>query len=456
MYKKIFEEYFEKNMPLILDDLKEIIGIQSIAEENSDIKPFGAGSAKALAWGENFMKKLGMTTRNFDNYAVRGDFSQDKAPRLAVLAHLDTVPAGEGWTTDPFTLTLKDDVLYGRGTIDDKGPAVAALWAAKAIKDLNIPVENFRIIFGGNEENGCEDMEYYEKCEAFPENVFTPDGSFPVLNCEKGMVHLTFEGEYSHAGKYICELNAGTVINAVPGKAEVTFCGVTRAEVENAFADFEGIKLETEDSEKGVKCVVIGHSAHGSRPERGYNTATAILQACVKMGFKGLENLSRIFPHGELDGKSAGLGFSDEISGAMTTVLTLLSTDGKKLCGGIDIRFPIDRKYNEISSIISKAIENAGYTITSCDGMESHYVDENSNFVQTLLKVYENVKGEKGYCIAEGGITYVHNTEGAVAFGAEFPDENNNMHGADEHITMETFKYNLNMYANALYELLKK
>ena len=85
--------------------------------------------------------------------------------------------------------------------------------------------------------------------------------------------------------------------------------------------------------------------------------------------------------------------------------------------------------------------------------MEPHYVDENSEFVQSLLRVYERVKGEKGYCIAEGGITYVHNTEGAVAFGAEFPDEDNHMHGDDEHITMETFRYNLNMYANAIAEI---
>ena len=80
-------------------------------------------------------------------------------------------------------------------------------------------------------------------------------------------------------------------------------------------------------------------------------------------------------------------------------------------------------------------------------------MDVYSELVQSLLRVYEKVKGEKGKCIAEGGITYVHNTKGGVAFGAEFPEENNNMLGADEHISMETFKINLNMYANAIAEL---
>ena len=130
--------------------------------------------------------------------------------------------------------------------------------------------------------------------------------------------------------------------------------------------------------------------------------------------------------------------------------LTLLNTENGRLTGGIDIRFPIDRKYDEISSIIISALKGAGFEIDTCEGMEPHYVDEQSGFVQTLLKVYEDVSGEKGYCISEGGITYVHNTEGAVAFGAEFPDEQNNMHGADEHISLKTFMINCNMYANAI------
>ncbi|MEO3160983.1 M20/M25/M40 family metallo-hydrolase, partial [Ruminococcus bicirculans (ex Wegman et al. 2014)] len=147
------------------------------------------------------------------------------------------------------------------------------------------------------------------------------------------------------------------------------------------------------------------------------------------------------------------LGFSDDVSGEMTCALTILKTEGGRLHGGIDIRFPIDKTLAEISGIITSALESKGFKVDELDGMEPHYVDENSEFVQTLLRVYEKVKGEKGKCIAEGGITYVHNTKGGVAFGAEFPEENNNMHGADEHISMETFKINLNMYANAIAEL---
>lgn len=422
-----FAEYFDTHTDEILADLAEIIAINSVADENAEPKPFGEGSAKALAWGEAKMKALGMETKNFDNFAVRGDFSAGEEPALGILAHLDTVPVSNNWSYPPFELTQKDGVLYGRGTIDDKGPATAVLWAVKAIRDMGLPMKNFRVIFGGNEENGCKDMEHYEQCEKFPPMVFTPDGSFPVLNCEKGMVHITFSAPFSDED--ITDIYGNDTINAIPDK-----CFVRHGCVERS---------------------VEGKAAHGSRPENGDNAITKFLA-----GYDGgnglLLGLKKLFPHGEYDGASCGLGFEDSISGKMTCALTILKTNNGRLCGGIDIRFPIDRSYDEISGIIRDALSSVGFETDTCEGMEPHYVDENSDFVQALLRVYERVKGEKGSCIAEGGITYVHNTEGAVAFGAEFPWENNNMHGDDEHISMETFKLNLNMYANAIAELCMK
>ncbi len=427
MYKQKLRDYFDAHMEEILKDLSEIIAIPSVATETTDVKPFGEYSKKALEWGRNKLDELGMATKNIDDYAVHGDYFSEGEPVLAVLSHLDVVPAGDGWHSDPFKLDIRDDTLYGRGTIDDKGPSVAVIWAVKAIRELDIPVnKNFRVIFGGNEENGCLDMEYYEKKVGFPEMLFTPDGSFPVLNCEKGLVHLTFSADIDDAS--VKSIKAGLALNAIPDRLE--------AEI------------------NGESILINGRSSHGSRPENGENAVTKFLEE-YDGGFQKLKALGKLFPHGEYDGKSCGLGFEDKVSGRMSCALTMLNTENGKLCGGIDIRFPIDRTYAEISGIISAALENAGFTIDSCEGMEPHYVDEDSDFIKTLLRVYEDVKGEKGTCIAEGGITYVHNTKGGVAFGAEFPWENNNMHGADEHITMETFRYNLEMYANAIIELTK-
>ena len=417
--------YFDEHFDEILSDLSEILSINSAFGTPSEGKPFGEGSAAALAWGESKGKALDLSVKNFDNYAISMTYG-DGEPVLGILSHLDVVPATpEGWKHPPFACTVDDGYIYGRGAIDDKGPSVAVLWAVKALKELNVPLsKGFRIIFGGNEEQGCNDIAYYQTKEAFPPMVFTPDGSFPVLNCEKGMVHLTFSAPYSDDN--ITEISGNRTINAIPD-----VCYVRRGCVEYS---------------------VKGKAAHGSRPENGDNAITKFLS---EYGGENalLKGLAKLFPHDEYDGKSCGMGFADDVSGTMTCALTMLNTEDGRLTGGIDIRFPIDRTYEEISGLITKALEGAGFVVDTCEGMEPHYVSADTPFVQTLLQVYEDVKGERGEPVAEGGITYVHNTEGGVAFGAEFPWEDNHMHGIDERVSVETYKYNLNMYANAIARL---
>lgn len=456
MYKKQISKYFNEHFDEIIASLKEIMSIDSTFQNPQKNMPFGEGSAKALKWGADFGQSLGMKVKNFDNYAVSMDF-KDGDPKLGILSHLDVVPASDGWHYPPFDCTVDGDKIYGRGAIDDKGPSVAVLYAVKCIKDLNIPIkDNFRVIFGGNEEGGCQDIEYYEQREKFPPMVFTPDGTFPVLNCEKGMVHLNFSGKQSLSeknGLKIQYIKGGTVINAIPDKAECICTGISSDELVKAF---ETINTDCDidiTDDKEVSFVITGKSAHGSRPEFGENAVTAMLKLLSYLGFEDAVKLSKLFPHGEYDGKSAGMGFSDSISGKMTCALTTLSFDGENITGGIDIRFPIDKTLKEISDIITAALKKADMRVTDIDGMEPHYVPEDSPLVKALLEVYREVKGEDGRCIAEGGITYVHNTDGGVAFGAEFPEEQNNMHGADEHISIETFKYNLNMYANAIIKI---
>lgn len=420
------------------------MSIDSSYSQPEEGMPFGKGSAKALAWAEDFGKKLGLNVRNIDNYAVAMDWS-DKDPKLGILSHLDVVPAGEGWTYEPFGCTVDNGYIYGRGAIDDKGPSVAVLYAVKCLKEAGVELKHgLRLIMGGNEEGGCEDIEYYAKKESFPPMVVTPDGSFPILNCEKGMIHLEFcgKGKLDAEGIRISKVKGGTVINAIPGK---TVCTAEFDELPE-FTDCGAVI-----SDGGF--TVVGQSSHGSRPELGKNTVTALMSALAKKGCETAKKLSALFPHGEFDGSSAGMGFEDSVSGRMTCALTVFDYAEGSFKAGVDIRFPIDRTLGEMKGIITAALENSGFEIVSCDGMEPHYVPEDSELVQALLKTYEKVKGEKGECIAEGGITYVHETEGGVAFGAEFPDENNNMHGADEHISLETFKCNFLMYANAIMEI---
>lgn len=410
-------QYLESHIDDMTALLRELVAVPSVQGDAEEGFPFGREPARALEIMLRECRKAGFAVENVENYAGSADINSLE-PQLAVLTHLDVVPAGDGWSSPPFELTQVGDKLVGRGTIDDKGPAVAAFFAARAIKELGIPLKKgLRLIFGTNEENGSADLAYYRSKRTLPPMVFTPDGEYPVINAEKGMLRVYFSAEYSGI-----PVRGGTVINAVPA--------VCSDDADDYF----------------------GRSAHASTPEKGENAITKFLDIQGNL-HPLLNNLSELFPHGEFNGRSCGLGFRDDISGDMTCVLSMLNARDGRLCGGIDIRFPLDRTKAEISGIICEKLRSAGFEIDSCEGVEPHCTDENSTFVQALLKTYERVTGKNGRCIAIGGGTYVHEIEGGVAFGAEFPGEDGHMHSPDEFITVGNLLKNAEIMAEAIAEI---
>lgn len=435
-------KYLEANKQEMIADLRDLVAVPSVQGDAEDGMPFGIFPAKALITMLSKCKAAGFTVENVDNYAGSADINS-LAPELAILSHLDVVPVGDGWTSPPFTLTQVGDKLVGRGAIDDKGPAVAALYAAKAVKELGIPLKKgVRLIFGTNEENGSADMAYYRRKRELPPKVFTPDGEYPVINAEKGMLRVYFSTEWG----YNVEIKAGTVINAVPDACEI------RSTVD------QGVMIDDDGNSKKITEpltnteVIKGVSAHASTPNKGENAITKMLASGI-IAYQEIDKLNKLFPHGETDGVSCGLGFSDDISGKTTCVLSMLNTEDRRLKGGIDIRFPLDRTKAEISDNICGKLREAGFVIDSCEGVEPHCTDENSPFVQSLLRAYERVTGDKGRCIAIGGGTYVHEIEGGVAFGAEFPNEDGRMHSPDEFITVENLLKNAEIMAEAIIEI---
>jgi len=410
-------QYLESHIDDMTALLRELVAVPSVQGDAEEGFPFGREPARALEIMLRECRKAGFDVENVENYAGSADINSLEA-QLAVLTHLDVVPAGDGWSSPPFELTQVGDKLVGRGTIDDKGPAVAAFFAAKAVKELGIPLKKgVRLIFGTNEENGSADLAYYRSKRTLPPMVFTPDGEYPVINAEKGMLRVCFSAKYSGI-----PVRGGTVINAVPA--------VCSDDANDYF----------------------GKSAHASTPEKGENAITKFLDIQGNL-HPLLNNLSELFPHGEFNGRSCGLGFRDDISGDMTCVLSMLNARDGRLCGGIDIRFPLDRTKAEISGIICEKLRSAGFEIDSCEGVEPHCTDENSTFVQALLKTYERVTGKNGRCIAIGGGTYVHEIEGGVAFGAEFPGEDGHMHSPDEFITVGNLLKNAEIMAEAIAEI---
>ncbi|MBR1607475.1 MAG: M20/M25/M40 family metallo-hydrolase, partial [Clostridia bacterium] len=120
----------------MIDTLQKWIRQPSVKAEGAPQAPFGADIRKMLDTAEADCRRLGFDTRIFDGYAMHADLGEgDDAEALGILAHLDVVPVGDGWKYPPFGAVIENGRMYGRGTNDDKGPAIAALYAMKAVKD---------------------------------------------------------------------------------------------------------------------------------------------------------------------------------------------------------------------------------------------------------------------------------------------------------------------------------
>lgn len=462
-YYQQISDYIDSHQNDMTDTLAELIKIPSVRGNAEPDAPFGKYPALALGKALDICRSFGFKTENIDNYAGHADFS-DNETKLAVLCHLDVVPAGNDWNYNPYELfsDKENGLLFGRGTIDNKGPAVAVMYAMKAIRELNIPLAyNVRFIMGTDEENGSSDMKYYMKKQKMPPCVFTPDGSYPVINIEKGMIRLELSAKFSENNdSAIISFNGGKTINAVPGLAYAEIKGISADRILKTADNLNmTVKFIAEKYGDIIKITAKGSDAHASTPETGDNAVTALLALIAALEpdnseiFRYIKILSELYPYRETDGFSCGIKCSDEKSGALTSVLSVLNLDRNGFVARNDIRFPISRCCNDIIRIMENTVSEKTLNMTVLLKDEPHYTDENSGFVKSLLEIYSEITGSESKCIAIGGGTYVHNIQGGVAFGAEFPDENNNMHGADEHIKIKSFLLNAKIIAAAIIKI---
>ncbi len=455
-------KYIDDHAGQMISDLSALIAIPSVKGEPKEGMPFGEENAKALAKMLELAEKYGFSTVNHENYVGTIDYDRTKELGLGVLAHLDVVPEGTGWTNPPYTMTLSGGKLYGRGVADDKGPAIAVLYALRAIRDCGYKLsKNVRFIVGCDEESGSSDLVYYRKKEKLPPYVFTPDGSYPVINLERGRVAGKVTRTYiaSEEGKTILSAKGGTVINAVPDRAYATVKGFDPSEIEFAKKHVPtDIVIEYLAREDGtIDITAKGKAAHASQPDGGRNAITGLMLLLGSLATDDVTgpifgSLSELYRYGETDGESLGIKASDEKSGALTFVLSKMSFENGEFAGEFDIRFPICETSASVREKMEQtlATDGPGLTIAEWKGVEPHYTDENSEFVQKLLTVYHEMTQKKAFCISIGGGTYVHEIEGGVAFGAEFLGDDSRMHGADEFMTLEKLILNTKIFAEAI------
>ena len=322
----------------LVRDIQKWVSVESLQAAPVGGKPFGENVARMLDMALDTARSYGFDTRNVDYYAGDVTLRGEGRQTLGILAHLDIVPAGEGWHHDPFGGEIEDGKIFGRGTVDDKGPALCALYAMRAVKDCGIPLkDDVRLILGCDEETGMSDMRYYAAHMPLPDYGFSPDAEFPLINIEKGMVvcelRLHGDGE-ADARIPVYELYAGERCNVVPAVARGVV-GTQNVPFEElkALLDAHAAKVNQKIFVKDLgdhraEIITQGVLSHGSLPENGVNAASILLIALDAIGAgAGVKTALRMMAEKvgmEPDGRSLGVKCEDPLSHHLSCNLGIL------------------------------------------------------------------------------------------------------------------------------------
>lgn len=439
--------------------LQENIRIPSVQGPAQETAPYGVEVKACLEHVKAAAEKLGFSTTNVDNHVLCCEYG-DGDEMVAVLGHLDVVPAGDGWTCDPYGGEVRDGRIWGRGTTDDKGPSIAALYALAALRNSGLPISRrVRLIFGCNEETGSADIKYYlAQGGEVPVMGFTPDGEYPVINGEKGIINADFSVSYHQTGEVkLLEIQGGTAPNVVPAAA---WCKLgCSQETARSIAATQIHKVHFTVTDYGVLVEAEGVSAHGSTPELGENAIGRLLLALDQLPLSA-ESFAPIhflagFLGMETDGHSAGIALHDEVSGGLTLNLGTLKGDENGFALKINYRYPVTKSYEDCGPAFNKAFQDAGFTLTHELHKAKLYIPEDSTLVSTLMKVYKEQTGLEGRPKSIGGGTYAKALPNILAFGPIFPGDEIREHKPDEYISIENLVKNAQIIAAAMYEMAK-
>lgn len=451
--------------------LKDLISIPSVKEEPVENAPFGKEIAKALdyvlAWGE----KQGFSTNSFSGYAGHIEYGEGEET-VGILVHVDVVPAGDGWTYGPFSGTIAEGRVYGRGTLDDKGPAVAVMYALKALKEAQVKLKRkIRIIFGCDEESGWACMDHYFQHEKKPTCGFAPDAEFPLINCEKGMLGLDLDGEVplTPGQPQLLQFQGGERRNVVPDYAEAIML-LSEPELErkarNQLTEYfrqiaaDDEKFQWHESNGRFLLTAYGVAAHASLPQLGENALIKLARILDGLNYQGgawdllhfiAENIGP-----ESNGRKLGIACSDERFGELTLNLGVVSVKDGQIHLELDIRYPMCTNAESLTDQIRKRVAPLKLTVKPAHSLKPHYVPADDDLVQTLLQAYRSETNDSARPLSVGGRTYAVALGNGVAFGPVFPGRPELAHKKDEYISLADLHACARIYARALHELATK
>ena len=447
----------------LLKDLFELLSVRSIlGTDITEETPFGSGPRKALDLILSFGERDGYKTKLVENKAGHIEVGQGEE-LFGILGHVDVVPVVEtDWTSHPFKPEIRDGKIFARGSLDDKGPTMAAYYAVKLLDKLGVKWnKRVRVIIGSDEETGFRCVEAYFKHEEQPASGFTPDAMFPLVYAEKARAtfdhKLKFVVEDGNYNYKLVKFNGGQVLNMVIASAKAELVGEV-SDIKEKFENFLALeKLDGEVTvEDTIKLTLKGKAAHGSTPQYGVNGATKLAEFLSTLG---LDNNGKNFVDYIVEklandpfGEKLGIDYSDNEMGEATYNYGIIDYDLLKKVGIVstDCRHPM--KFDLVARLNGVKVDNIDIEVTSTK--EAHYVPKDDELVTTLMDVYRKHTGDtKNDAFVLGGGTYARCLKKGVAFGLLFPGKEDTMHQANEYLEVEDLLLATAIYAEGIYKL---
>ncbi|SHK24922.1 dipeptidase PepV [Tepidibacter formicigenes] len=431
----------------IIHSVQESVKIPSVISNPIDNCPFGKNIDIALRKTLSLCESLGFKTFYKDGYYGYAEIGEGKE-MIGILGHLDVVPEGEieSWTHPPYDAVIEDGKIYGRGTQDDKGPTIAAIYGVKALMDLGVKFnKRIRFIFGTDEENLWRGISKYLENEEIPSYGFTPDSTFPMINAEKGLLQAVLKSKNSSE----ITLKGGNAFNAVPDKVIYNDIKIDELVSELEKLDFE-YKLENNS------VTVFGKGAHAAKPEYGVNSISRLCIALNNLGIKSnaVNFIAQVIKE-TYNGDNIIQNCEDKVSGKLTVNVGKISINKETEEIGLDIRIPVTIDKDKVVAKLKEKASEYGFEYEEYDYLKAIYVPEDHFLIKTLRKVYEKETGLDSTPLSSGGATYARAMENCVAFGAVFPGKPKVEHQANEFIEIEDLIKCAKIYAKTVYELTK-
>ena len=460
-----FEDILSKYRDEMVDTLSDLISVRSVVGPAEGDMPFGSEVDRVYRKMLSKCEELGFSTFDANGYAGHAEMGEGDEV-MGILAHLDVVPEGKGWDSDPFKAEIKDGRLYGRGANDDKGPAVAALYAMKAVKDAGVPLKKrVRLIFGLDEEAGeWEGIDPYFEVAGMPDFGFTPDADFPLINAEMGIMvfELAKKFKKSEGGLVLKSIKGGETYNMVPPVCTAVISADSYTEVKEklkAFQDRTGYRISAKGRGRSLEITSLGEPAHGARPQKGINAVSVMLYFLGELKFENDDVNDFIEFYNKkigffLHGQGIGAYMKDGVTGDLIWNTGLVDVNQEAGTFTINVRYPVTSTADRVYEAMAPHLDEYGFGVVKTVDKEGLYIPEDDKMVQTLMSVYREHTGDtESKPLAIGGGTYARVMKNGLAFGIKFPGEPATEHQKNEFIDLDNMMKGAAIFADAIYRL---